>query len=214
MLRVSRKLPHDVLQGCYSATEAVIHRLRSDMKVASNRPVHCVPWEHRLISRRASWTRPVCQQQPMSSRMLASASVRSGPTGRPCAEAARVEEPDQHDRAGDSCGDPAGSREGRGIAQQTGRQTCQQQSSAQRCQSAHDRPVAPLEPDPPRLGRPGRQLFISGSAHLSPPATRRAAYRAAACGWQHPRPLLRRISRARALGCVRQAASALRLCRR
>jgi hypothetical protein len=39
VLRVLRKLPRDVLQGCYGATDAVIYRLRSDMRIASKRPV-------------------------------------------------------------------------------------------------------------------------------------------------------------------------------
>lgn len=166
MLRVPRKLPPDVLQGCYGATDAVIYRAaqRHEGRKQATRS------EARPISRGASWTRLMGQHRPMRTRLRALVSVWSGRAGRPCAEAARVEEPDQHDRAGDNCGDPAGSRKGRGIAQQTDRQTCQQQSCAQRRQSAHDRPVASLEPNAPGICHPGGQLFLRRSAHPQSPS--------------------------------------------
>ena len=62
MLRVPQKLPRDVLQGCYSATEAVIYRAARRHE-GRKRPVHFSLWEHRLIFRQAPWTRPVRKQR-------------------------------------------------------------------------------------------------------------------------------------------------------
>lgn len=90
MLRVPRKLPRDVLQGRYTATKAVIRRAaqRHEGHEQATRS------EARPISRGASWTRLMGQHRPMRTRLRALVSVRSGHAGRPCAETARVEEPD------------------------------------------------------------------------------------------------------------------------
>ena len=65
MLQLSRKLPSDVLQGCYSATETMLHRAVRRLRVAGMRPVHR-PLEARPISRQASWIRPGRQHRLVS----------------------------------------------------------------------------------------------------------------------------------------------------
>ena len=75
MLRVPRKLPPDVLQGCYGATDAVIYRAAQRHEGCKQATHALLPLGHGLISRRASWTRSVPQQRSISNQMLAPASV-------------------------------------------------------------------------------------------------------------------------------------------
>ena len=139
LLQALWKLPQDALRGCYSATGTVSPGLM--VETIASGPTNVEPAAVRVVGGRSELTR------------------------WPWLETARIEEPDQHRRRGDSCRYPAGSCQSRRIVQQAGGQACQQQRRACRCQPAHDRPVPPLEANAPGVRCPSFQLLLRRPVH-------------------------------------------------